>query len=307
MSKSAKALQILQSLSDATAEIVSRTAPSVVTVSNRMGMGSGVVWSPDGYIVTCSHVVRRHAILRVSIGEGKTYEAKVIGQDSYSDIALLKIEEKGLKPIKLGDSDSLKVGQFVIAMANPFNRKPSATSGIVTTVSTSLKTWSGMMDNVIVTDARLNPGYSGGPLLDVSGRMIGLNLAYVWSRGIAVPISKVKHVVESLISEGRVKRAYLGIVSNTIALPQEIAEQSEINQDSGVMVYSVEAGSPAKKAGLAIGDIIVKFNEKPATSIYELPNLLTDELIGKETKLKILRGERLSELTITPIAAGSES
>lgn len=303
MSKIIEPLRILQSLSEATAEIVSKTAPSVVTVNNGMGAGSGVVWSTDGYIVTASHVVGRHNMVNVTLENGKNYEAKVIGRDPYSDIALIKIEAKSLKSIEPGDSQSLKPGQFVLALANPFSRQVSATQGIITGVHGSIRTWGGMsMEDTVVTDARLNPGYSGGPLIDVYGKMIGLSTAFVWNRGIAVPVNTVKRIVTSLQNEGKVKRAYLGIVSDTVRLPQEIATQPQVNQHTGVMVYRVEAGSPARKAGLAMGDVIVKFNEKNVQSINDLHRYLTDEVIGKETKIQTLRGENLNELTITPNA-----
>jgi len=304
MSKSIASLQILQSLSEATAELVSKTAPSVVTVNNGMGRGSGIVWSPDGHIVTASHVVGKRSTVEVSLGNGKNYESQVVGRDPYTDVALLKVETKNLRPIELGDSQNLKPGQFVLALANPFSRQVSATQGIVTAVHGAIRTWGGItIEDTLVTDARLNPGYSGGPLIDVYGKMIGLNTAYVWNRGIAVPITTVKRIVESLKKEGKIKRAYLGIVSNTVTLPQEIATQPQINQPSGIMIYSVEQGSPAKKAGLAMGDVIIKFNDKSIESINDLHRLLTDEIIGKTTKIKTLRGENLTELTITPNAA----
>jgi S1-C subfamily serine protease len=158
------------------------------------------------------------------------------------------------------------------------------------------------IEDTIITDARLNPGYSGGPLIDVYSRMIGLNTAYVWNRGIAVPINTVKRIVESLKSEGKVKRAYLGIVSDTVRLPEEIATQTRVNQHSGVMIYQVEPDSPAKKAGLAMGDVIVKFNEKNIEDIDDLHRYLTSEIIGKPTRLQMLRGESLTELIVTPNA-----
>ncbi len=288
-------------MSEATAEIVSKTSSSVVTVNNGMGSGSGIVWSPEGYIVTASHVVGKHSAVEVGLGNGKSQEAKVIGRDPYTDIALLKIEAKTLKPIELGDSQNLKPGQFVLALANPFDRQVSATQGIVTAVHGAIRTLGGItIEDTIVTDARLNPGYSGGPLIDVYGKMIGLNTAYVWNRGIAVPINTIKHIVETLKNEGKIQRAYLGIVSNTVRLPQEIATQ--VNQQSGVMIYQVEANSPAKKAGLAMGDVILKFNQKNIHSINDLHRHLTEEVIGKPTKLQTLRGENPTELTITPNA-----
>jgi S1-C subfamily serine protease len=308
LSKSVGSLEILKSLSNATAEIIGKVSPSVVTVDCGMGRGSGITWSRDGSIVTCNHVVHGHSVVKVGAGQDKTFEAKVIGKDPYSDVALLKTERDELPSIELGDSGNLNVGQFVIALANPFNRKPSATVGIVTSVGASIRSWRGMtMEDVIVTDARLSPGYSGGPLIDASGKMIGLSAAYVWSRGIAIPVNSVKKIVDGLLHEGRVRRGYLGIVSNTIPLPNEIAEQAEIRQDRGVLVLSVQADSPAKRAGLALGDVIVRFNEKPVTDVNELPRMLTGEVIGKKTKLAILRGEKLLELNITPKAAEVET
>jgi S1-C subfamily serine protease len=272
-----------------------------------MTRGTGIVFRPDGYIVTCNHVLGRSASVRIGLGE-KILEAKTVGVDPYSDIALLKTEQKGLKAIELGDSEKLNTGQFILALANPFNRQLSATSGIITSVGSTLRGWRGTaMENVIATDARLNPGFSGGPLVDVSGKMIGLNAAYVWSRGIAIPINKVRDTVERLMTTGKIKRAYLGIISDTVSIPEEIESQVHIDQNTGVMVFSVEPGTPAKKAGLTMGDVIVNFNEKPVTSFYDLPRLLADDVIGRKTKLSILRGEKLVEVTIVPTAAEDEN
>lgn len=307
MNQSTNPLQVLKSLSDATAELVRKLAPSVVNVSSTMTRGTGVVLNSDGYIVTCHHVLGRTASVKAGSG-GKTFEARTIGADPYSDLALLKTEQKDLEPLEIGDSDKLSPGQFVLALANPFNRQPTVTTGIVTSIGATLRGWRGTaMENVIVTDAKLNPGFSGGPLVDASGRMIGVNTAYVWSRGIAIPINKVKTVTDRLMSGGVMKRAYLGIVSHTIPIPQETADQLHINQEAGVMVFSVEPGSPAKKAGLAMGDVIVKFDDQPVASFYDLPQLLTENVAGKKTTLSILRGEKLVELVVTPsIVEGEE-
>jgi len=306
MSQIVAPLQILKSLSEATAEVVEKAAPSVVSVNCGMRRGSGVVWSSDGHIVTCNHVIGRHDTARVGLSEGTPIDATVIGRDPYSDVALLKIDEEP-KPIEIGDSENLKIGQFVLALANPFNRTPSATSGMITSIGGSLRRWGGMAtEDAIVTDAQLNPGYSGGPLIDVSGKMIGLNAALVWSRGIAIPVNAVKSIVDRLKHKGKIRRAYLGIVSNSIQLPPEIAGQTRIEQDGGAIVLSVEKGSPAKKAGLAFGDVIVRFNEKPVADIYDLTRLLTEEVIGKEIKLSVLRGEKLTTLSVVPDAAGVE-
>ncbi len=303
MSESITPLQILQSLSEATAEIVGKAGVSIVTVSNGMGSGTGVIWTPDGYIVTASHVIGRRSTVKVILEKGKSYEAKVVGRDPYTDVALLKIDANAVTAIEVGESANLKPGQTVLALANPFGRSVSATQGIIAGVHGSIRTWGGMtIEDTIVTDARLNPGYSGGPLIDAYGRMIGLNTAFVWNRGIAVPINTVKRTVESLRNEGKVKRAYLGIVSDTVRLPEEIATQPQVNQQSGVMIYQVEPDSPAKKAGLAMGDVIVKFDGKNIEGLDDLHRYLTSEIIGKPAKLQTLRGESLTELIVTPNA-----
>jgi S1-C subfamily serine protease len=301
-------LEILKSFSDATAEVVEKVAPSVVSVSCGMAKGSGVAWSSDGHIVTCSHVIGRRKAVMVGFGDGENLEARVIGHDPYSDIALLRIEGKTSKPADLGDSETLKTGQFVLALANPFNRKPSATSGIITNTKGAIRGFGGIdWENVIVTDAQLNPGYSGGPLVDVSGRVVGLNTAYAWSRGIALPINTVKSTVDGLMHEGKIKRAYLGIEAATIPLPADVATVTEINQESGVLVLSVERNSAARKAGLALGDIIIKFDKRPTANLYDLTKLLTAEMIGKQAKLSILRGEQVLDLVVTPSASKAEN
>jgi S1-C subfamily serine protease len=301
-------LEVLKSLSDATTALVQKLAQSVVSVNSHMSHGTGIVLNKEGYIVTCNHVLTGANSIKIGQGE-KTYEATVVGTDPYNDVALLKTEKGNLKPIELGDSAQLSTGQFVLALANPFNRQqPTATTGIITNPDATLRQMRGTaMENAIATDARLNPGFSGSPLIDASGRMIGMNVAYVWSRGIAIPINKIKNIADRLITGGKIKRAYLGIVSNTVAIPQELADQAGIDQDTGVMVFSVERGSPAKKAGLTMGDVIVKFNGKPVTDFYDLPRLLADDVTGKETKIVIIRGEKLMTLTITPTAAEDEN
>ena len=299
-------LDLLQSLSDATSALVQKLAKSIVSVNSQMSRGTGVVLNKHGYIVTCNHAIA--GCNKVKIGQGqKTYEARIVGTDPYNDIALIKTEANiDVQPIELGDSSKLSTGQFVLALANPFNRQqPTATTGIITNPDGTLRGLRGTaMENVIATDAKLNPGFSGGPLVDAQGKLIGINTAYVWSRGIAIPVNKVKTIADRLMSGRAIKKAYLGIVANSVAIPSEIAEQTGIDQDSGAMIFSVERGSPAKKAGLAMGDVIVGFNGKAVTDFYDLPRRLAEDVIGKETKLAIIRGEKLLELTITPTAAG---
>ena len=308
MSQLVNPLEVLKSFSDATTTLVQKISKSVVSVNSHMSRGTGIVLAKEGYIVTCNHVLQGCSTVKIGQGE-RTYTAKIVGTDPYNDVALLKAEQGSFEPIEMADSAKLNTGQFVLALANPFNRQqPTATTGIITNAEATIRQWRGTsMENVIATDAKLNPGFSGGPLIDVSGKMIGMNTAYVWSRGIAIPGNRVKTIANRLMNGGKEKRAYLGIVSNTVTIPQELSEQAEIDQESGVMIFSVEQGSPAKKAGLTMGDVIIKFNGKPVTDFYDLPALLTDEVIGKATKVTILRGEQLATIVITPKEAESEN
>jgi len=301
-------LEVLKSLSEATSILIKQISESVVSVKAQMSRGTGVVISKDGYIVTCNHVLQGCGTVKIGQGE-KTFNAKIVGTDPYNDLALLKAEKGEFTPIGLGDSEKLNVGQYVLALANPFNgNQPTATTGIVTSVNSTIRGWRGstQMENVIATDAQLNPGFSGGPLVDVEGRIIGINTAYVWQRGIAIPINKVKAITDRLMTGKIAQKGYLGIIANTVGIPQEIAEQTGLEQESGVMIFSVESGSPARKAGLAMGDVLVKFNGNPITDFYDLPRLLTEDVIDKETKLTIIRRENLLDVTIVPTVHGGE-
>ena len=197
-------------------------------------------------------------------------------------------------------SISLKAGQFVLALANPYGQYPSITEGMITSERNSLggSQWGAITDNIVITDARLNPGYSGGPLVDVEGKMIGLNAAYVSSRGIAIKASKVRNISDQLAKDGAIKIAYLGIVTDEISLPSEVGAQLE---KEGLILLSVEKDTAAKNAGLLMGDIIVRLDDQPITNIHDLRRqLLKHDVIGKSVKLVIIRGEKKIELSITP-------
>ena len=308
MSQLTNPLEVLKSLSEATSLLINKISQSVVSVKAQMSRGTGVVLTKDGYIITCNHVLQGCGTVKIGQGE-KTFNAKIVGSDPYNDIALIKTEQGEFTPIEMGDSEKLSVGQYVLALANPFNRnQPTATSGMVTSVNSTIRGWRGAtaMENVIATDAQLNPGFSGGPLIDVQGRLIGINTAYVWQRGIAIPVNKVKGIADRLMTGRVAQRGYLGIIANTVAIPEEIAVAAGLEQETGVMIFSVEAGSPARKAGLAMGDVLVKFNSKPVTEFYDLPRLLSEDVIDKEAKLTIIRRENLIETTIIPTIHGGE-
>jgi S1-C subfamily serine protease len=293
---------ILKAFSEALTSVVKNVSPSVVQVRSGRGVGTGVVWDTEGHIVSNSHVVGRSPNIDVTFSNGETLEASIVGQDRYSDIAVLQVKgstSEKLHPIQRGESDGLATGQFVLALANPFGDSVNAASGIITNPRARIGgPWS---DDMIVTDVRLNRGYSGGPLVDSSGNMIGMNTAYFTNRGVAIPVGVLSTTVKELSNKGSVKRAYLGIVSNPLTLPEDVAK--ELGQTEGLIVLSVETGTPAKKAKVAVGDIIVGLDSKKVEGYGDLHRILTNDLIGKETKLSVLRGEKVTELTITPSEA----
>jgi S1-C subfamily serine protease len=293
--------QLLQSFSDAVTGLAENVSPSVVNVNaGRMG-GTGMVWSAEGLIVTASHVIGHSTTPSVTLVDGRELEAKVLGRDPYTDVALLKVEATGLSPVKPDGAKDLKVGQFVLALANAFGKKVSATSGIVTSSRRSMRGfWGVMIEDAVVSDAKLNPGYSGGPLVDAAGRLLGMNVAYFAGRGVAVSVGSLKETVEKISKDGRVKKGYLGVVVEAIELPDEIAKSSGVGQDEGLLVRSVEAGSPAKNAGVVIGDIILKLGDAQATDEYELHKALSGEVVGKPLGLRVLRAEKVTDLKITP-------
>ncbi len=293
--------QLLQSFSDAVAQLAESVSPSVVNVTAGRRGGTGLVWSGDGHVVTASHVIGRSVTPTVTLGDGRELEAKVVGRDQYTDLALLKVDADGLSPIQKGSAKELKVGQFVLALANAFGKKASATSGIVTSHSRSMRGWWGVViENAVVSDAKLNPGYSGGPLVDASGKMIGMNVAYFAGRGVAISVDSLSETVEMLSKDGRVKKGFLGVVVEPIELPDELAKRSDVGQDEGLLVRSVEGQSPAKAAGVAIGDLILKLGDARATDEYELHKALSGDVVGRSLSLWVLRTEKLTELRITP-------
>lgn len=297
----AEGLQLLQSFSNAVTQLAEDVSPSVVSVNSGRRSGTGIVWSADGLVVTASHVVGHSGNLTVTLSDGKEVEAKVLGADPYTDTALLKVEATGLKPVGLGSAENIKVGQFVLALANPYGKKASATSGIITSSRRSMRGfWGVMIEDAVVSDAKLNPGYSGGPLVDASGRLIGMNVAYFAGRGVAVSVEGLKETASKISRDGRVKKGFLGVVVEGIELPGDLANSSEVGQDEGLLVRAVEPGSPARNAGVSIGDVILKLGETKASDEYELHKALSGEVVGKTLGLRILRAEKVTDLKVTP-------
>ena len=291
----------MQSFSNAVTELAEDVSPSVVNVNAGRRGGTGMVWSSDGLIVTASHVVGHFEAPTVAFGDGRELEAKVVGRDPFTDIALLKVEATGLTPVKAGSADGIKVGQFVLALANATGKKVSATSGIITSHRRSMRGfWGVMIDDAVVSDAKLNPGYSGGPLVDATGSLLGMNVAYFAGRGVAVSADSLKETVERISRDGRVKKGFLGVIVEPVELPEELARSAEVGQDDGLLVRSVEAGSPARAAGVALGDIILRLGDAQATDEYELHKALSADVVGKTLALRILRAEKVADLRVTP-------
>jgi S1-C subfamily serine protease len=297
-------MQLLQSLSNAVSELADNVSPSVVGVGAGRRSGSGIVWSGEGLIVTASHVVGHSDAPVVTLYDGREFTAKILGRDSYSDIALLKVEAERLAPISVGSATELKVGQFVLALANAFGKKLSATSGIITSHRRSMRGfWGVMIEDGVVSDAKLNPGYSGGPLVDAWGKLLGMNVAYFAGRGVAVSVDSLRETVEKLSKDGGMKKGYLGVVVESIQIPGELAEAPDVGQDEGLLVRAVEVGSPAKGAGVAMGDVILGLGDARAADEYELHRALSGEVVGRAVTLRVLRAEKVTELTITPVEA----
>ena len=302
----AEATQLLQSFSDAVTELASGISHSVVSVGAGGRSGTGIVWSEDGLVVTANHVIGRSEAPRVAFDDGNEFEAKVLGRDPYTDVALLKVDGAGPSPAKLGSAEGVKVGQFVLALAKGVGMRASATSGMITSHRRSMRGfWGVVIEDAVVSDAKLNPGYSGGPLVDASGLLLGMNVAYFAGRGIAISVDSLKEIVQRISRDGRVKKGFLGVVVEPIALPDELAKSQEVDQAGGLLVRAVDPGSPAKAAGLAMGDIVLRLGEARATDEYELHKALSGEIVGKRVGLKVLRAEKVVEMEITPREAES--
>ena len=308
-----RARTILRDYSQALEVLAENTAKSVVRVGPQDGWGwrgggTGFVAGPDGLVATADHVVRRSRNLKVSFMEGKSYEAKVVGRDAFTDVAVLKVDAPDLNKLEFGDSDHLKLGELVLAVSNPRGMQPSVTAGIVAGLGRPFQGWWGRtIDNTIISDIALYPGASGGPLVNSEGQVVGLNIAtFPPARSISVPASTVKNVVDQIVKDGKVRRAYLGISGQPLELPTRTAQRASLSQEMGVMLFSVEEDSPADKAGLVIGDILVGFNSKPIEDLDDLHKLLTPDLIGKPLELSVLRGGQVTKLRIEPVELGNQ-
>ena len=266
------------------------------------GSGSGFVFTPDGFILTNSHVVQGASKIAVTLSDGRRFDASLVGHDSGTDVAVIRISAPALVPAPLGDSEKIRVGQLAIAIGNPFGFQYSVTAGVVSALGRSLRSESGrLIDNVIQTDAPLNPGNSGGPLVNSNGEVIGINTAVILpAQGLcfAVAVNTAKFIAGHLIMHGRIRRAYLGVGGQNVAIPRFVVRAQELKTESGVLVISIEKESPAAQAGLKDGDVIVGLGDSPVRSVDDLHKLLTEAHIGSRCELTLLRQSQKISLTV---------
>jgi S1-C subfamily serine protease len=306
----ARDTELVDAYSQAVVHAVELVGPSVVTLerggrgARQEGHGSGFVFTPDGLVLTNSHVVHGAASLHVSLPDGRRMPASLIGEDPDTDLAVVRIPASDLPTARLGDSRTIRVGQLVVAIGNPYGFQASVTAGVVSALGRSLRSRSGrLMDDIIQTDAALNPGNSGGPLVNSRGDVIGVNTAVILpAQGLcfAIAANTAQFVVGRLIRDGRVRRSYVGVAGQNAPLARQLVRFYGLQVSRGIRVASIEPDSPASKSNLREGDVIVGFAGHPVEGIDDLHRLLTEERIGVSTPLAVIRGTEKLEIHVTP-------
>ena len=316
--------QALDAYSQAVISVAEQVSPAVVNIEVQSqrgstsrsdprlapdvrGNGSGFLFTPDGFILTNSHVVHGAAHLLVTLADGRREQAELIGDDPDTDVAVVRIHAPHLVPARLGDSHAIRVGQLVIAIGNPYGFQCTVTAGVVSALGRSLRSQSGrLIDNVIQTDAALNPGNSGGPLVTSRGEVIGVNTAVILpAQGIcfAIGINTATFVAGRLIKDGRIKRGYIGVAGQNVPLPRHLVRRHTLAVSSGILVLSVEPHSPAQRAGVRPGDVLVGYAGRSVAGIDDLHRLLIEERVGLSAPLIVLRGDE--NLTLDVVAEES--
>jgi S1-C subfamily serine protease len=302
---------LLDSYSDTVVSATDRVAPSVVNIEVEMavpsvthrpgtrgsgaqqGSGSGFIFTPDGYILTNSHVVHNADKIMVGLADGRRYVGEMIGEDPESDLAVIRIDAHGLRPAILGDSRKIRPGQIAVAIGNPLGFQCTVTAGVVSALGRSMRSQTGrLIDDIIQTDAALNPGNSGGPLVNSRGEVIGVNTAVILpAQGIcfAIAINTAKFIAGKLIKDGRIERSIIGLAGQMTPIHRRLVRFHDLPVETGVLVASLEAGGPAEVGGLRAGDVIIGFDDQPIASVDDLHRLLTDEKVGKTVALIVLR------------------
>ena len=305
--------ELLDAYSSAVVGVVEAVSPSVVHVQVRgarqgraaMGSGSGTVLSPDGIVLTNNHVVEGASAIELALTDDRRFPARVLGRDPDTDIAVLRAETSDRLPAaRLGNSKKLKPGQIAIAIGNPLGFESTVTAGIISAVGRSLRAQNGrLIGDVIQTDAALNPGNSGGPLVNSRAEVIGVNTAVIMgAQGICFSVASntAQHVLTQVLQHGRVRRARLGIAGDQVALPQRLKARTGLTQESGVRVVEVQSGSPAQAGGIEPGDVIVGLDKTVVTGIDDIARVLDGSRIDKRVSVRILRDGRLETVDIVP-------
>jgi S1-C subfamily serine protease len=315
---------LLDAYSQAVTTAAAKVSPSVVNIDVRhspeagrsqrrraqeiRGSGSGFIFTPDGFVLTNSHVVHGASKIDVVLTDGSRYQAELVGDDPDTDLAVLRIFAPTLVPVSLADSQKTKVGQLVIAIGNPYGFQCTVTTGVVSALGRSLRSTSGrLIDNIIQTDAALNPGNSGGPLVTSHGDVIGVNTAVILpAQGIcfAIAINTAKFVASRLIRDGRIRRGYIGVAAQNIPLPRRFIRFHNLPAETGALVLSVEPGSPAQRASMQEGDVILAYDGHTTASIDDLHRLLTEARVGVASPLTILRGSEKKTLRVVAEESG---
>jgi S1-C subfamily serine protease len=317
---------LLDAYSQAVVGVAARVSPSVVKIDVRGapgperarrggdtpgGSGSGFVFTPDGYVLTNSHVVHGAREIHVTFPSGDGVRADLVGDDPATDLAIVKAWANDLPAVTLGDSAKLQVGQVVVAIGNPLGFQCTVTAGVVSALGRSLRSRAGrLIDDVIQTDAALNPGNSGGPLVTSHGDVVGVNTAMIAvAQGIcfAIGINTASFVVGRLLRDGHIRRSFIGVAGQSVPLVRKLVRYHALETEGGVFVVSVESGSPAASAGLRAGDIVVGFAGDPVHGIDDLHRHLTDERVGTPTALTLLRGTEKLDLRVTPVESRPRS
>jgi len=302
---------LLDSYSRTVGSVVERVSPAVVNLRIENGNhkasqqgGSGFAITPDGFILTNSHVVRDARTIEVTLADATTASGQLVGDDPDTDLAVVRIDTSPIPFLSFADSKKLRVGQIAIAIGSPYGFHQTVTAGIVSALGRSMRAESGrLMDDILQTDAALNPGNSGGPLVDSSGAVIGVNTAVILpAQGLCFAIaSNTAHFVAAwLIKEGKMKRSFLGVAGQNAAIHQRLVRAHRLDQASAVLVTGIDSGGPAEMAGVTVGDMIIGFKGLPIVSIDDLHRLLVGNEIGKRSELKILRRTEIIELPVTP-------
>jgi S1-C subfamily serine protease len=309
---------LLDAYSRAVIAAAEKVSPSVVNVEvhqaagrtrsgeprERRGGGSGFVFTPDGLILTNSHVVHDATRIEITLSDGRRVPAHTVGDDPATDLAVIRIDAGGLQAVELGDSQQLRPGQMAIAIGNPYGFQSTVTAGVISALGRSLRSYSGrLIEDVIQTDAALNPGNSGGPLVDSRGQVIGVNTATILpAQGLcfAIGINTAKFVASRLLRDGRIRRSWIGVSAQTVPIHRRVVRFYGLAQETGVVVVGVEERSPARRAGLREGDVIVALDDKPVAGVDDLHRLLTDAQVGARCVLTVIRHTERLALTIVP-------